>query len=131
MSLMNQTSKTKSISGQSGLRNDQVTPESSPDDGTQNSEDSGDGEQVALSGAGLGDTAESFGRISMEDDQTNYVGSDHWAAILDTVSGLPGQDLSYVLVHQLIQTDRLPQRFVGSFQCSKGKGACSQHPSQP
>jgi len=26
-----------------------------------------------------------FGRINMEDDQPNYVGSTHWAAILDNV----------------------------------------------
>lgn len=33
----------------------------------------------------LQDTAESFGRISMDEEQQNYVGSAHWAAILDNV----------------------------------------------
>jgi hypothetical protein len=32
------------------------------------------------------DTAESFGRMGIEDDQPNYVDSTHWAAILDNVS---------------------------------------------
>jgi hypothetical protein len=41
------------------------------------------GDQVANS---IVDTEESFGRISIEDDQFNYVGSSHWAAILDNVS---------------------------------------------
>ncbi|KAG4433415.1 hypothetical protein IFR05_011101 [Cadophora sp. M221] len=86
VSLMNQTSKTKPVP-----KIDQVTPESSPDHVMQVSEDSTDGEQVALSGTGLGDTAESFGRISMEDDQANYVGSAHWAAILDNIACLKDQ----------------------------------------
>ena len=83
ITLMNQTSKTKSAKALP--RNDLVTPESSPEHGIPISESSEDGEQVTLSGTSLGDTAESFGRISMEDDQANYVGSDHWAAILDNV----------------------------------------------
>tara|TARA_R110002060_G_scaffold52206_1_gene63143 strand:+ start:3643 stop:4008 length:366 start_codon:yes stop_codon:yes gene_type:complete len=84
ITLMNQTGKNKSA--QAVQRNDLVTPESSPEHGIPIAEDSEDGEQVTLSGMSLGDTAESFGRISMEDDQANYVGSDHWAAILDNVS---------------------------------------------
>ena len=31
-------------------------------------------------------TSDSFGRISIEDEQPNYVGAAHWAAILDSVS---------------------------------------------
>ncbi|KAL5322747.1 hypothetical protein ACEPPN_010722 [Leptodophora sp. 'Broadleaf-Isolate-01'] len=86
VSLMNQTTKTKPVP-----RIDHVTPESSPDQGMQASEGPSDGEQVALSGTGLGDTAESFGRITMDDDQANYVGSAHWAAILDNIACLKDQ----------------------------------------
>ncbi|PVH78081.1 hypothetical protein DL98DRAFT_422592 [Cadophora sp. DSE1049] len=89
ITLMNQTSKTKPVTA--APRNDLVTPESSPDHGILTSEESEDGEQVTLSGTSLGDTAESFGRISMEDDQANYVGSAHWAAILDNIACLKDQ----------------------------------------
>jgi hypothetical protein len=34
---------------------------------------------------GLKETEESFGRINIDDEQPNYVGSTHWAAILDNV----------------------------------------------
>lgn len=34
---------------------------------------------------GLVNTTESFGMINIDDDQPNYVGSSHWAAILDNV----------------------------------------------
>ena len=33
----------------------------------------------------LRETSDSFGRISIEDEQPNYVGAAHWAAILDSV----------------------------------------------
>jgi hypothetical protein len=33
----------------------------------------------------LRETSDSFGRISVEDEQPNYVGTAHWAAILDSV----------------------------------------------
>jgi hypothetical protein len=35
------------------------------------------------------DPEESFGRISIEDNQVNYVGQNHWTAILDNVSAFP------------------------------------------
>jgi hypothetical protein len=34
---------------------------------------------------GIRETEESFGRIDIEDEQPNYVGSTHWAAILDNL----------------------------------------------
>ncbi len=34
------------------------------------------------------ETSDSFGRISVDDEQPNYVGSSHWAAILDSVRWL-------------------------------------------
>lgn len=37
---------------------------------------------------GLRETEESFGRINIDDEQPNYVGSTHWAAILDNVGRL-------------------------------------------
>jgi hypothetical protein len=33
----------------------------------------------------LRETSDSFGRISIEGEQPNYVGAAHWAAILDSV----------------------------------------------
>jgi len=41
---------------------------------------------------GIKETEESFGRIDIEDDQPNYVGNTHWAAILDNVSQFPKFD---------------------------------------
>jgi hypothetical protein len=50
------------------------------------------------------DAAESFGRISIEDDQPNYVGSSHWAAILDNVSisssAIPHRDVKSLLTNR-------------------------------
>ncbi|KAH7412751.1 hypothetical protein BKA64DRAFT_337135 [Cadophora sp. MPI-SDFR-AT-0126] len=89
ITLMNKTSKNRAVTATP--RNDLVTPETSPDHGVPTSEESEDGEQVTLSGTSFSDTAESFGRISMEDDQANYVGSDHWAAILDNIACLKDQ----------------------------------------
>ncbi|CAG8962355.1 hypothetical protein HYFRA_00014152 [Hymenoscyphus fraxineus] len=37
---------------------------------------------------GLSNTTESFGMINIDDDQPNYVGSSHWAAILDNIACL-------------------------------------------
>ena len=37
----------------------------------------------------LRETSDSFGRISIEDEQPNYVGAAHWAAILDSVRPNP------------------------------------------
>ena len=37
----------------------------------------------------LGETSDSFGRVSIEDEQLNYVGAAHWAAILDSVRSNP------------------------------------------
>jgi hypothetical protein len=44
------------------------------------------GQSEQTSGPGLKDAVESFGQITIKDDQPNYVGSAHWAAILENVS---------------------------------------------
>ncbi len=74
ISLMNQT--TSNVPPQNHR---QATPESSPEhlDDTLHAEN--------LRSSSMTGTAESFGRISIEDKKQNYVGGDHWAAILDSV----------------------------------------------
>jgi hypothetical protein len=75
---MNRTSKLGSTSTSESL-NSSYTPPSENASPLDSSSHHG-------SAAGLHDTAESFGRISMDEEQPNYVGSTHWAAILDNVS---------------------------------------------
>lgn len=53
------------------------------------------------------DTSESFGRISIEDEQLNYVGGSHWAAILDSVCEQPLPLLSWYLLWNWLNMPRL------------------------
>jgi len=78
ISLMNQT--TNNVPPQN---HSQATPESSPEhlDDVLHAENA--------TNAGMMGTAESFGRISIEDKKQNYVGGDHWVAILDSVCTTP------------------------------------------
>ncbi|KAK0121742.1 hypothetical protein ONS95_010028 [Cadophora gregata] len=103
--VMNQTTKFKPAI--TAPIHELVTPNSSPDHGILNfgeSED-GDGEQVIMSGTGSGHTTELFGRISMEDDQANNVGSAHWAAILDNVGLMSAQGSPFKEATQRIHDD--------------------------
>ncbi|KAF8847325.1 hypothetical protein BDZ45DRAFT_607644 [Acephala macrosclerotiorum] len=78
ISLMNKTSK----NGSGGQ--DHVTP---PDHSIEAEE-----QESEVRDRRLKDTALSFGRITIdEDERTNYVGSAHWAAILDNIAGLKDQ----------------------------------------
>ncbi len=84
ITLMNQTSKNKpsSSTGSNVLSTSESSLEFSVSD---LNDSSGSNDQAGLAGSVLRDTAESFGRISIDDNQLNYVGSTHWAAILDNV----------------------------------------------
>lgn len=79
ISLMNRTAKNSALSSkpQPPITPDESTISTSSNATTPSSD------QVANSAV---DTEESFGRISIEDNQLNYVGQSHWAAILDNVS---------------------------------------------
>jgi len=78
IALMNKTSKVDQHPGEAHL---QPTQERSPE-----YTDSTDVRQSSASvSADYPETTDSFGRISIEDNQPNYVGSSHWAAILDNV----------------------------------------------
>jgi hypothetical protein len=76
---MNRTTKNTALSGkpQPPITPDESTVSTSSNATTPSSD------QVANNAV---DTEESFGRISIEDNQLNYVGQSHWAAILDNVS---------------------------------------------
>jgi hypothetical protein len=78
VSLMNRTSKLGSTSSvsESGKSSYSPSENTSPHNGI--SDDN-------TGNISLQDTAESFGRISMDEEQPNYVGGAHWAAILDNV----------------------------------------------
>jgi hypothetical protein len=78
VSLMNRTSKLGSTSSLSGSGKSSYSP-------SDNASPLNDPSYDNSGGASLQDTAESFGRISMDEEQPNYVGSAHWAAILDNV----------------------------------------------
>jgi hypothetical protein len=77
ISLMNRTAKNSALSGkpQPPITPDESTISPSSNATTPSSD------QVANV-----DTEKSFGRISIDDNQLNYVGQSHWAAILDNVS---------------------------------------------
>ncbi len=95
LSLMNRTSK---LTSQSSESNTQSTPASSPDCNSGASDPVIAGE---LPVTVLRDTAESFGRISIEDAQPNYVGSAHWAAILDNVYTPPQNPYQLLTIRRL------------------------------
>jgi hypothetical protein len=81
ISLMNKTAKNAALSGKP---QPPITPDASSVSNSSNATSpSQSPDQVANTTV---DTEESFGRISIEDDQLNYVGSSHWTAILDNVS---------------------------------------------
>ncbi|CZR61340.1 related to transcription activator protein acu-15 [Phialocephala subalpina] len=93
ISLMNKTNKNAGNGNQ-----DHVTrPDQSPSSSDGIEVDEGEGGVGGIDGVDRGDrrlkdTALSFGRITIdEDERANYVGSAHWAAILDNIAGLKDQ----------------------------------------
>ena len=85
VSLMNQTAN----NGPLGPENrSNSTSESSSDRDAPASDAAGEYSRPGLDGGSFQDqdAAASLGRISLEDNHPNYVGSSHWAAILDSVS---------------------------------------------
>jgi hypothetical protein len=81
ISLMNKTAKNTALSEKP---QPPITPDASSVSNSSNATSpSHSTDQVANTTV---DTEESFGRISIEDDQLNYVGSSHWTTILDNVS---------------------------------------------
>lgn len=77
ISLMNKTN-------QNGLVTS-IDAQASSEDGTRPSLDGQRVDDQWTEVNGLRETEESFGRINIDDEQPNYVGSTHWAAILDNV----------------------------------------------
>ncbi|KAF4618052.1 hypothetical protein G7Y89_g14995 [Cudoniella acicularis] len=79
--------KTNAINGHDKADKNQ----SSPENENSNLESTSNSSQDGLSESnGLKETAESFGRINIEDNQQNYVGGTHWSAILDSIACLKG-----------------------------------------
>jgi hypothetical protein len=65
-----------------------VDPQASSEDDTRPSQAGPRPDDLWTEANGLRETEESFGRINIDDEQPNYVGSTHWAAILDNVGSL-------------------------------------------
>jgi len=80
---MNKTAKNAALSGKT---QPPITPDESISTSSNATSPSQSSDKVASTTA---DTEEFFGRISIEDNQLNYVGQSHWAAILDNVSASP------------------------------------------
>jgi hypothetical protein len=81
ISLMNRTAKNATLSEK---LQSPITPDESSV--SNSSSPSQFPDQISNRNA---DPEECFGRISIEDNQVNYVGQNHWTAILDNVSALP------------------------------------------
>lgn len=74
---------------------------------------------LTSSNSSLVDAFDSFGRISIEDEQPNYVGGSHWAAILESIAGLKDsleyKEWSNQEAEQYVPSkDRGPDLLVGS-----------------
>ena len=112
ISLMNKTAKNTTLSSKP---KPPITPDASSVSNSSNATSPSQSPDPAT--LNTVETGESFGNISIEDDQLNYVGSSHWTAILDNVGSSP-HSAPIVLnkgSFRLLRVDFFLEKSIGSY----------------